>query len=91
VRERWLVLLVFAAAALLAGLALRSWLREPLAVVVDRSALRLSPHGLAPSVAALEAGSSVRILRRSPGWVMVVAPGSQRGWLADGAVAAVGS
>jgi hypothetical protein len=91
VRERWLVLLVFAGAALLAGLALRSWLREPLAVVLDRSTLRLSPHGLAPSVAALEAGSSVRILRRSPGWVMVVAPGSQRGWLADGAVAAVGS
>jgi hypothetical protein len=32
----------------------------------------------------------VRIIRRSPGWVMVEAPGSQRGWLTDGAVAAVG-
>jgi hypothetical protein len=91
VRERWLVLLVFSGAALVAGLALRSWLREPLAVVLDRSSLRLSPHGLAPALAALESGSAVRILRRSPGWVMVEAPGSQRGWLADEAVAAVGS
>lgn len=91
VRERWLALLVFAGAAAVAGLALRSWLREPLAVVLDRSALRLSPHGLAPTLASLESGSAVRILRRSPGWVMVDAPGAQRGWLADGAVAAVGS
>jgi hypothetical protein len=90
VRERWLILLVFSAAALLAGLALRSWVREPLAVVLDRSTLRVSPHGLAPSVAALESGSAVRILRRSPGWVMVEAPGAQRGWLAHEAVAAVG-
>jgi tetratricopeptide (TPR) repeat protein len=91
VRERWLILLVFSGAALLAGLALRGWLREPLGVVLDRSTLRLSPHGLAPTVAALESGSAVRILRSSPGWVMVEAPGAQRGWLADDAVAAVGS
>jgi hypothetical protein len=91
VRERWLILLVFSAAALLAGLALRQWLGEPLGVVLDRSTLRLSPHGLAPSLAALESGSAVRIVRRSPGWVMVEAPGSQRGWLPDEAVAAVGS
>jgi hypothetical protein len=90
VRERWVVLLVFSAVGLLAGLALRSWLREPLAVVLDRATLRLSPHGLAPSLAVLESGSAVRILRRSPGWVMVEAPGSQHGWLADEAVAAVG-
>jgi hypothetical protein len=90
VRERWLILLVFSAAALVAGLALRSWLRAPLGVVLDRSTLRLSPHGLAPSLAPLESGSAVRIIRRSPGWVMVEAPGSQRGWLTDGAVAAVG-
>ncbi|HEU4523910.1 MAG TPA: BatD family protein [Gemmatimonadales bacterium] len=90
-RERWLILLVFSAVALTAGLGLRTWLREPLAVVLNRSTLRLSPHGLAPSVAALESGSAVRVLRRSPGWVMVEAPGAQRGWLADEAVAAVGS
>jgi tetratricopeptide (TPR) repeat protein len=90
VRERWLVLLVFSAAAVLAGLALRVWLREPVAIVLERTTLRLSPHGLAPTVVSLESGSAVRILRHSPGWVMVEAPGAQRGWLADEAVAAVG-
>jgi hypothetical protein len=90
VRERWLVLLVFSAAAVLAGLALRTWLREPLAIVLERTTLRLSPHGLAPTVTSLESGSAVRIIRHSPGWVMVEAPGAQRGWLADEAVAAVG-
>ena len=91
VRERWLVLLVFSGAAVLTGLVLRTWLREPLAIVLERTTLRLSPHGLAPTVASLESGSSVRIIRHSPGWVMVEAPGTQRGWLADEAVAAVGS
>jgi hypothetical protein len=84
------VLLVFSAAAVLTGLALRTWLREPLAIVRERTTLRLSPHGLAPTVTSLESGSSVRIIRHSPGWVMVEAPGAQRGWLADEAVAAVG-
>ncbi len=90
VRERWLVLLVFSGTAVLAGLALRAWFREPLAVVLHRTTLRLSPHGLAPAVVPLESGSAVRILRHSPGWVMVEAPGAQLGWLADEAVAAVG-
>jgi hypothetical protein len=90
VRERWLVLLVFSAAAVLAGLALRAWLREPVAVVLERSTLRLSPHGLAPAVVPVEAGSAIRIIRHAPGWVMVEAPGAHRGWLADEAVAAIG-
>jgi hypothetical protein len=90
VRERWLVLLVFSAVSVLSGLALRTWLREPLAIVLERTTLRLSPHGLAPTVASLESGSAVRIIRHSSGWVMVEAPGEQRGWLADEAVAALG-
>ena len=90
VRERWLVLLVFSGVAVLAGLGLRAWLREPVGIVLERTTLRLSPHGLAPAVSPLESGSAVRILRSSPGWVMVEAAGAQRGWLADAAVAAVG-
>jgi hypothetical protein len=90
VRERWLVLLVFSGAAVLAGLGLRAWLREPLAIVLERTTLRLSPHGLAPTVSSLDSGSAVHILRHAPGWVMVEAPGAQRGWLAGAAVAAVG-
>lgn len=90
VRERWVILLVFSAVSLVAGLGLRIWLREPVAVVLQRTTLRVSPHGLAPAVSALEAGSAIRIIRQAPGWVMVEAPGSQRGWLADEAVAPVG-
>lgn len=90
VRERWLVLLVFSAMAMLGGLGLQTWLRTPLAIVLERTTLRLSPHGLAPTVSPLESGSAVRVIRSSPGWVMVEAAGAQRGWLADAAVAAIG-
>ena len=90
VRERWLVLLVFSAAGVVAGLGLRQWLQRPIGVVLQRTTLRVSPHGLAPTVASIESGSAVRIIRETPGWVMVEVPGAQRGWLADEAVAAVG-
>jgi hypothetical protein len=90
VRERWTVLLVFGALGIGAGLGLRAWYRRPIAVVLERSTLRLSPHGLAPVVLPLEGGSMVRVLRRTPGWLLVRAPGAQDGWLPDEAVAAVG-
>ena len=35
-RERWLVVLVLAGAALLGGLGLREWYRRPLAIVLRR-------------------------------------------------------
>jgi len=90
VRERWTVLLVFGALAIGAGLGLRAWYRRPIAVVLERSTLRLSPHGLAPVILTLEGASMVRVLRRTPGWLLVRAPGAQDGWLPDEAVAAVG-
>ena len=89
-RERWLVLLVFAGSALLGGLSLRMWNRRPLAVVLDQTTLRLSPHGRAPSVAPLEPGGALRIVGRSPGWLMVRAPGALNGWVVDEAVARIG-
>jgi hypothetical protein len=89
-RERWLVLLVFAGGAVLAGLGLRAWYRVPLAVVLDDAPLRVSPHGRAPALSPLEGGSAVRILRHVQGWVLVRAPGAREGWLPDEAVAAVG-
>ena len=90
IRERWLVLLVFSAIALGAGLGLRAWYRRPLGIVLERATLRVSPHGLAPVVLPLEPGSAVRLVRRVPGWVLVRAPAAQEGWLRDEAVAAVG-
>jgi hypothetical protein len=90
VRDRWLVLLVFAGAAVLGGLALRSWYHRPLAIVLDASTLRLSPHGRAPAVGPVEPGSAVRVLEGAAGWVLVRAGGGREGWLPDAAVAAVG-
>jgi len=90
VRERWLVLLVFAAVAVMGGLGLRAWYRVPLAIVVDPVTLRLSPHGRAPALAPVEGGSAVRLVRRSPGWVLVRTPDGREGWLPGAAVAAIG-
>ena len=89
-RERWLVLLVFAGVAIVGGLALRAWYRVPLAIVLDPATLRLSPHGRAPTISPVEAGSAVRLVRRGPGWVLVRAPDGREGWLPDAAVAAIG-
>jgi tetratricopeptide (TPR) repeat protein len=89
-RERWFVLLAFAGAAVLCGLALRAWYRRPVAIVLDAATLRLSPHGRAPAVIPLERGSAVRLIESSAGWVLVRASGGREGWLPDAAVAAVG-
>ncbi len=89
-RERWLVLLVFAGTAVLGGLGLRAWYTRPLAVVLDDATLRLSPHGRAPALAPVEAGTAVRLVRRVPGWILVEAAGGREGWLTDAAVAAIG-
>ncbi|HET9040415.1 MAG TPA: tetratricopeptide repeat protein, partial [Gemmatimonadales bacterium] len=89
-RERWLVLLVFAGAAVLGGLGLRAWYRMPLAIVLDAATLRLSPHGRAPTVSPVDGASAVRLVRRAPGWVLVRAPDGREGWLPDAAVAAIG-
>ena len=88
-RERWLVLLVFAGVAVLGGLALRAWYRRPLAIVLDQTTLRLSPHGRAPGLAPMESGAAVRIVGRAPGWLLVRAARGE-GWVPDAAVAAVG-
>ncbi len=90
VRDRWTILIVFAGCAVLGGLALRVWYHRPVAIVLDPSTLRLSPHGLAPAVAPVDGGSAVVLQRRTPGWVLVKASGAREGWLPAEAVAAVG-
>jgi hypothetical protein len=88
-RDRWTILLIFAAIAALGGLGLRAWNRRPIAVVLDQTTLRLSPHGRAPAVGPLEPGGAVHMLRRDPGWVLVRA-GSKEGWVPSDAIAAIG-
>ena len=90
VRERWLLLLVLGGACVLGGLGLRTWYRVPLAIVLDPVTLRLSPHGRAPTIAPVEGGSAVRLVRRARGWVLVHAPDGREGWVPDAAVAAIG-
>jgi hypothetical protein len=89
-RDRWTILLVFAAAGLVAGLGLRVWHRRPLGIVLDQTTLRISPHGLATALGPLDAGGAVRILRRQSGWTLVRASGSREGWVASNAIAAIG-
>jgi hypothetical protein len=89
-RDRLTILLVFAGAALAGGFGLRVWLQRPIAIVLDQTTLRLSPHGRAPAVGPLEAGGAVRVLREERGWSLVRAAGSKEGWVASDAIAAIG-
>jgi hypothetical protein len=90
VRYRWLILMAFGASAVAGSLALRSWYRRPIGIVLDPTTLHVSPHGRAPELGPLQSGGAVRILRTQPGWVLVRAPGSREGWIASDAIAAIG-
>jgi hypothetical protein len=89
-RDRWLVLLVFGGCAIVGGLGLQAWYRRPLGILLGSTPLLLSPHGRAPTVAPVEGGTTIRLLRRSPGWALVRAPGDREGWLSQDAIAALG-
>jgi hypothetical protein len=89
-RDRWAILLVFAAVTVAAGFGLRAWHRRPIGIVLEQTTIRMSPHGLAPAVGPVEAGGAVRILRRQPGWTLVRATGEREGWVAAGTVAGIG-
>jgi hypothetical protein len=81
-----------AVAALVLGIlawGLTAWLGRPLALAGGGSPARLSPHGRAPAVATLEAGTAVRPIERRAGWLLVEGPGGQRGWLPSASVASV--
>jgi hypothetical protein len=87
-RDRWTVLLVFAALSTIGSLALRAWYRRPTAVVLDQTTLRLSPHGHAQAIGPVEAGGAVQLLRQGPGWSLVRA-GAVEGWVSQDAIAVI--
>jgi hypothetical protein len=89
VRERWTVLLGFAGLAGLGAVALQAWYRRPIAVVLDQTTMRVSPHGRAPAVGPVEAGAAVQMRRSERGWVLVRAGGTE-GWVVSEAIAAIG-
>jgi len=88
IRERWIALLILSGTAAAGGLALRVWYRKPVAVVLDQTSMRLSPHGRAPAVGSLEAGAAVRMVRSDRGWVLVRS-GRAEGWVSEDDVASV--
>jgi hypothetical protein len=71
-----LVLLVNAAAVFL-----RERERRPVAVLLGKTTLQLSPHERAPSLAPLEPGTALIVVRHASGWAMVDAPGGRLGWV----------
>jgi tetratricopeptide (TPR) repeat protein len=89
-RHRWAILLAVAGGATLAGFTLRSWYRKPIAIVLDPTTMRVSPHGRAPDLGPLEAGGAVRLLRWDRNWVLVEAAGSREGWIVSDAIAVIG-
>jgi tetratricopeptide (TPR) repeat protein len=89
-RDRWAILLLFAAASTAAGFGLRTWYRRPVGIVLDQATLRLSPHGRAPALGSVDAGGAVQILRNDRGWVLVRVAGSREGWVASDLIAAIG-
>jgi oxygen tolerance protein BatD len=89
-RDRWTVLLIGAAIALVGGWGLHLWYRRPIAIAVDQTTLRLSPHGRAPTVSKIEEGAALRVIRAERGWVLVRAAGSQQGWLPNDALVGIG-
>jgi tetratricopeptide (TPR) repeat protein len=89
-RDRWSILLVFAAVLGLAGVSLRYWYRRQIAIVIEPTTLRVSPHGRAPALGPVDAGGAVQLLRMDGGWVLVRAAGSREGWLTADAIAEIG-
>lgn len=88
-RRREIGLACVALAALLGAGALASRLREQrqLAVLIGGTPLQLSPHERAPTVAPLDPGTAVFVLRRAAGWAMVDAPGGRLGWVPSDSLA----
>lgn len=80
---------VAVAALLVAGVGVsvdRMWSR-PAALTAHAVPLRLSPHGLAPTLGMVDGMALVPLEDAQPGWVRIVDPLGRRGWVPASAVA----
>jgi hypothetical protein len=80
-RDLAVLLVLLGALSGTAALALCAREARPVGIVLSGTPLQLSPHERAPTIAPLEAGSAVLLLRRAGGWSMVDAPGGRLGWV----------
>ena len=86
-RRRWVLLWAAPAAlavtALLYGAVRQSVTSRPRAVLTGGASQRVSPHGLAPALAAVPGFTVVELIRPEGGWWLVRA-GVQEGWIPSG-------
>lgn len=79
-----------AAVALLAagaGVSVEQIRSRPTALTAHAVPLRLSPHGLAPTLGMVDGMALVPLEDAAPGWVRIVDPLGRRGWVPGSAVA----
>jgi hypothetical protein len=80
-RDVGVALVLLGALSGVVAIALRVAQARPVGILLSGTPLQLSPHERAPTIAPLEAGSAVLLLRRQAGWSMVNAPGDRIGWV----------
>lgn len=82
-RRRLLCIAVFllSGGGAITGFSLRASRREPRAVLVGGSSLKVSPHGLAPERGTVLPFSVVRLNRRQGGWWLIETGDGAIGWV----------
>ncbi|HET8622830.1 MAG TPA: BatD family protein [Gemmatimonadales bacterium] len=80
-RDIGVALALLGALCATAAVVLRIREERPVAILLSGTPLQLSPHERAPTIAPLEAGTAVGLVRREPHWSMVNAPGGRLGWV----------
>lgn len=76
----WVLALVLAAGSALLGAIRRAEEPGERGVLIGRASLRVSPHGLAPTVGSLPAFSVVQPVRAEGAWSLVRSPDAE-GWV----------
>ncbi len=88
-RRRGIGLTLLLAGCVLGGssLGLRSWYRRPVALILETTTLRISPHDRGPAVGILPPGTAVLVVRLTPRWVLARSASGHSGWISAEALA----
>ena len=88
--RRGMVLLVVAGILAVGAGAVAWWHARPLGIALHDTPLRMSPHGRAPTIQRVPAGTTLLLGNHRGGWTLVSLPAEVRGWLPDAAVGRLG-